>query len=48
MRENGLCAKPCFEAVHGPRAQDGTIIADSIDEMWDEGCCATGSSNQPE
>lgn len=22
MRENGLCAKPCFGAAHGPRAHD--------------------------
>ncbi|WP_420012428.1 IS3 family transposase [Tateyamaria sp.] len=34
MRENGLCAKPCFGATHGPRGHDGTIISDTIDEMW--------------
>lgn len=34
MRENGLCAKPCQGAAHGPRAHDGTIIPDTIDEMW--------------
>ena len=34
MRENGLCAKPCHGAAQGPRAHDGTIIPDSIDEMW--------------
>ncbi len=32
MRENGLCAKPCQGAAHGPRAHDGTIIPDNIDE----------------
>ena len=25
MRENGLCAKPCHGASHGPRAHDGTV-----------------------
>ena len=34
MRENRLCAKPCHGAAHGPRAHDGTIIPDTIDEMW--------------
>ncbi len=34
MRENGLCAKPCHGPAHGPRAHDGTIIPDNIDEMW--------------
>ena len=34
MRENGLCAKPCHGPTHGPRAHDGTIIPDNIDEMW--------------
>ena len=34
MRENGLCAKPCRGPTHGPRAHDGTIIPDNIDEMW--------------
>ena len=34
MRENGLCAKPCQGPTHGPRAHDGTIIPDNIDEMW--------------
>ena len=32
MRENGLCAKPCFVRPHGPRGHDGTIISDTIDE----------------
>ncbi len=32
MRENGLCAKPCRGPAHGPRAHDGTIIPDGIDE----------------
>ena len=34
MRENGLCARPCQGAAPGPRAHDGTIIPDTIDEMW--------------
>ena len=41
MRENGLCAKLCFGAAHGPRAHDGTIIPDSIDEMWGTDMTAT-------
>ncbi len=32
MRENGLCAKPCRGPAHGPRAHDGTIIPDGINE----------------
>lgn len=34
MRANGLCAKPCQGAAHGPRAHDGTIIPQTIDAMW--------------
>jgi transposase InsO family protein len=41
MRENGLCAKPCQGAAHGPRAHDGTIIPDTIDEMWGTDMTAT-------
>jgi hypothetical protein len=41
MRENGLCAKPCFGAAHGPRALDGTINPDTIDEMWGTDMTAT-------
>ena len=41
MRENGLCAKPCHGAAHGPRAHDGTIIPDTIDEMWGTDMTAT-------
>lgn len=41
MRENGLCAKPCHGASHGPRAHDGTIIPDTIDEMWGTDMTAT-------
>ena len=32
MRANGLCARPCQGPAHGPRAHDGTIIPDGIDE----------------
>ncbi len=34
MRESGLCAKPCRGPAQGPRAHDGTIVPDGIDEMW--------------
>ncbi len=29
----GLCARACHGVAHGPRAHDGTIIPDNIDEM---------------
>ena len=41
MRENGLCAHPCQGPAHGPRAHDGTIIPDNIDEMWGTDMTAT-------
>ena len=41
MRENGLCAKSSHGAAHGPRAHDGTIIPDTIDEMWGTDMTAT-------
>lgn len=34
MRENELYAKPRHGAPQGPRAHDGTIITDTLDEMW--------------
>ncbi|MBC6441587.1 MAG: hypothetical protein GDA53_00360 [Rhodobacteraceae bacterium] len=41
MRGNGLCAKPCHGADHGPRAHDRAIIPDSLDEMWETDMKAT-------
>ena len=41
MRENGLCAKSCQGPAQGPRAHDGTIIPDAVDEMWGTDMTAT-------
>ncbi len=41
MRKSGLCAKPCRGPAQGPRAHDGTIVPDGIDEMWGTDMTAT-------
>ena len=41
MRENDLCAKRCQGAAHGPHVHDGTIIPDTVDEMWGTDMTAT-------
>ena len=42
MRESGLSAATRVGRARGPRAQDGTIIPDRIDAMWDEPSSAIG------
>lgn len=37
MREHGLLAHQRAGSPRGPRAHDGTITTERVDEMWDEG-----------
>lgn len=37
MREHGLLAHQRTGSPRGPRAHDGTITTERVDEMWDEG-----------
>jgi transposase InsO family protein len=41
MREHGLLAPSRVGAPRGPRAHDGTIIPDRVDEMWGTDLTAT-------
>lgn len=48
MRDHGLLAHQRAGSPRGPRAHDGTITTDRIDEIWDEPCRAIGPSDDGE